>query len=216
MHESKLTVLHVCDGLGPEPSGSSAMRRFLATLVPRFDASRFKVTVVSLGRRDESANALDGLGIDVTYLRRSKLDPATVTALLKVMERTDAQVLHLHGRGASTFGRIAGAIRRIPTVLHAHGPADGSPGPVGRAVDWLLASSTDMALADSPALANVLVGARSVPAARVKVVGCEDDAGFLVPALERLYGILHRVSRPTRRRGVLGEDLSFLEEPRNP
>jgi hypothetical protein len=29
--------------------------------------------------------------------------------------------------------------------------------------------------------------------------------------MEQLYEILHRVSRPTRRRGVLTADLSFLE-----
>ena len=28
--------------------------------------------------------------------------------------------------------------------------------------------------------------------------------------MERLYELLHRVSRPTHRKGVLGADLSFL------
>ena len=37
------------------------------------------------------------------------------------------------------------------------------------------------------------------------------DIATFVRKMERLYEILHRVSRPTNRRGVLEEDLSFLE-----
>jgi glycosyltransferase involved in cell wall biosynthesis len=36
------------------------------------------------------------------------------------------------------------------------------------------------------------------------------DIGTFVRKMERLYGILHEVSRATRRRGVLEADLSFL------
>jgi hypothetical protein len=32
--------------------------------------------------------------------------------------------------------------------------------------------------------------------------------------MEQLYDLLHRVSRPTRRRGVLEADLSFLDGAR--
>ncbi len=36
------------------------------------------------------------------------------------------------------------------------------------------------------------------------------DIAAFVRKMERLYDLLHRVSRPTHRRGILNEDLSFL------
>jgi len=36
------------------------------------------------------------------------------------------------------------------------------------------------------------------------------DIATFVDKMQRLYELLHRVSRPTHRRGVLGADLSFL------
>ena len=38
------------------------------------------------------------------------------------------------------------------------------------------------------------------------------DICAFVRKMERLYDLLHRVSRATRRRGILSEDLSFLSE----
>jgi hypothetical protein len=42
------------------------------------------------------------------------------------------------------------------------------------------------------------------------VTGRQYDIAAFVAKMERLYEILHRVSRATRRRGVLETDLSFL------
>ena len=45
-----------------------------------------------------------------------------------------------------------------------------------------------------------------------RVTGAQYDIAAFVRKMERLYGILHDVSRKTRRRGVLQADLSFLTE----
>ena len=42
----------------------------------------------------------------MTYLGRHKFDPATFTHLLKVLREKRADVVHLHGYGATTFGRM--------------------------------------------------------------------------------------------------------------
>jgi glycosyltransferase involved in cell wall biosynthesis len=70
---------------------------------------------------------------------------------------------------------------------------------------------------DAPALAAGIVRLMDDPALRARlgrqaaVTAQQYDIAAFVRKMERLYDILHRVSRPTRRRGVLNEDLSFLE-----
>ena len=46
--------------------------------------------------------------------------------------------------------------------------------------------------------------------AQARVTGQQYDISAFVRKMERLYDILHRVSRPTHRRGVLAADLEFL------
>ena len=46
--------------------------------------------------------------------------------------------------------------------------------------------------------------------AAARVTGQHYDIGAFVRKMEQLYVLLHRVSRATRRRGVLEADLSFL------
>jgi hypothetical protein len=82
------------------------VKRLFAWMIPRFDASRFTVSLISLRKKDLSADTLEEFGIDVTYLARHKFDPATFTALLKVLREKKADLVHLHGYGAATFGRL--------------------------------------------------------------------------------------------------------------
>jgi glycosyltransferase involved in cell wall biosynthesis len=138
-------------------------------MIPRFDATQFEVSLVSLRKRDLSEETLDALGIDITYLHKSKFDPATLPALLKVIDRKKIDILHLHGYGATTFGRIAGAIRRIPTIVHEHANLTDTPW-FQKVADRALAPFTDVGIAVSDSTARFLIGARLVPAERVKVV----------------------------------------------
>ena len=87
------------------------VKRLFSWMIPRFDPARYNVSLVSLRKKDLSEETLESLGIDITYLHRSKFDPATLTALLKVIDRQQIDILHLHGYGATTFGRMAGAMR---------------------------------------------------------------------------------------------------------
>jgi hypothetical protein len=47
-------------------------------------------------------------------------------------------------------------------------------------------------------------------AASARVTGQQYDIAAFVRKMEQLYDLLHRVSRSTKRRGVLQADLSFL------
>ncbi len=164
-----LNVLQVCDHLGWEGSRMHGVKRLFAWMIPRFDRSRFKVSLVSLRKKDLSEETLDSLGIDIEYLHRSKFDPATLTALLKIINRKQIDVLHLHGYGATTFGRLAGGMRRLPTILHEHANLTDTPW-FQKVADRLLEPYTDIALAVSRSTADFVRSARLVSEQKIKVV----------------------------------------------
>src|SRR5919106_1537656 len=138
-------------------------------MIPRFDRQRFNVSLVSLRKRDVSEETLDALGIEIEYLHKSKFDPATLPALLKVIDRRRIDILHLHGYGATTFGRVAGAVRRIPTILHEHANLTDTPW-FQKIADRALEPATDIALAVSRSTAEFVVKARQLPPDKVKIV----------------------------------------------
>src|SRR5215468_4382851 len=169
MSSSVLNVLQVCDHLGWEGSRMHGVKRLFAWMIPRFDPERFRVSLVSLRKKDLSEETLDALGIDITYLHKSKFDPATLTALLKIIDRKQIDILHLHGYGATTFGRMAAAMRGIPAVLHEHANLTDTPW-FQKVADQMLEPFTDIALAVSRSTAEFVIGARQIPESKVKVV----------------------------------------------
>jgi len=165
----RLNILQVCDHLGWEGSRMHGVKRLFAWMIPRFDRDRYNVSLVSLRRKDLSEETLDALGIDITYLHKSKFDPATLTALRKIVHRKDIDILHLHGYGATTFGRLVGLMDGIPTILHEHANLTDTPW-FQKIADRLLVPATDIAIAVSQSTAEFVIHARQMPPERVKVV----------------------------------------------
>jgi glycosyltransferase involved in cell wall biosynthesis len=145
------------------------VKRLFAWMIPRFDPARFEVSLVSLRKKDLSEETLDALGIDITYLHKSKFDPSTLTALLKVVDRKQIDILHLHGYGATTFGRLAAALRGIPAILHEHANLTDTPW-FQKVADRALEPYTDIAIAVSRTTADFVIRARLVRPEKVKVV----------------------------------------------
>ena len=166
---SRLNVVHICDHLGWEGSRMHGVKRLFAWMIPRFDRERYSVSLVSLRRKDLSEETLDLFGVDITYLHRSKFDPATLPDLLKVIDRKKIDILHLHGYGATTFGRMAGGMRKTPTILHEHANLTDTPW-FQKVADTCLEPLTDIAIAVSESTAEFVIKARKIPPAKVKVV----------------------------------------------
>jgi glycosyltransferase involved in cell wall biosynthesis len=145
------------------------VKRLFAWMIPRFDQARFEVSLVSLRRKDLSEETLDALGIDITYLHKSKFDPSTLPALLKVIDRKHIDVLHLHGYGATTFGRAAAAMRGIPAILHEHANLTDTPW-FQKIADRALERYTDIAIAVSRSTADFVINARLIQPQKVKVI----------------------------------------------
>jgi glycosyltransferase involved in cell wall biosynthesis len=169
MSARPLNVLHVCDHLGWEGSRMHGVKRLFAWMMPRFDKTLVNAALVSLRKKDLSEETLDALGVDITYLQRGKFDPATFTDLMKEIDRRRIDVLHLHGYGATTFGRLAAKLKRIPVVLHEHANLTSTPW-FQQVADRLLAGTTDIAIAVSDSTADFVRGPRQIPAERVRVV----------------------------------------------
>lgn len=165
----RLNVLQVCDHLGWEGSRMHGVKRLFAWMIPRFDPARYDVSLVSLRRKDLSEETLDSFGVDITYLHKSKFDPSTLPALLKVIDRKRIDILHLHGYGATTFGRIAAGMRRIPAILHEHANLTDTPW-FQKVADLCLEPLTDIAIAVSQSTATFVIEARKIPANKVKIV----------------------------------------------
>jgi glycosyltransferase involved in cell wall biosynthesis len=164
-----LNVLQVCDHLGWEGSRMHGVKRLFSWMIPRFDPQRYNVALVSLRKKDLSEETLESMGVGIDYLHKSKFDPATLTALLKVIDRQRTDVLHLHGYGATTFGRVAGMMRGLPTILHEHANLTDTPW-FQKIADRALAPATDIAIAVSKSTAEFVIQARQMPPERVKVV----------------------------------------------
>lgn len=164
-----MNVVHICDHLGWEGSRMHGVKRLFAWMIPRFDAARFTVSLVSLRKKDLSADTLEEFGIDVTYLARHKFDPATYPALLKVLRDKQADLVHLHGYGATTFGRLCAWRMGIPAILHEHANHGDTPW-FQKVADRLLAPHTDLAIAVSASTAEFTIRARQMPAERTRVV----------------------------------------------
>jgi len=145
------------------------VKRLFSWMIPRFDPAGFNVSLLSLRKRDLSEEPLEALGIDITYLERSKFDPMTLPALLKVVDRQQPDILHMHGYGATTFGRLVAAARGIPTILHEHANLTDTPW-FQKIADRLLEPYTDIAMAVSKSTAEFVIRARQIPASKVKVV----------------------------------------------
>jgi glycosyltransferase involved in cell wall biosynthesis len=168
-HPGTLNVVHICDHLGWEGSRMHGVKRLFAWMIPRFDRSRFNVSLISLRRKDLSEDTLEQYGIDVTYMARHKFDPATYPALLKVLREKKADIVHLHGYGATTFGRMCARAMKIPAILHEHANHGDTPW-FQKMADRLLAPHTDLAIAVSESTAEFTIRARLMPAERTKVV----------------------------------------------
>jgi glycosyltransferase involved in cell wall biosynthesis len=145
------------------------VKRLFAWMMPRFDKTRFNASLISLRKKDLSEDTLEQSGVDVTYLARHKFDPGTYAALLKVLEDKQAHILHMHGYGATTFGRLCAWRMGIPSILHEHANLTDTPW-FQKIADRILAPHTDLAIAVGKSTVDFTVRARLMPAERTRLV----------------------------------------------
>lgn len=107
-------------------------------------------------------------GVHVQGWHLARFDLRTLGRVVQCIRRERIDVLHVHGYGASTFGRLAGWLTRTPVIVHQHDSAAEAPGYV-RLLDRLLAPLTAQAIAVSETAKEFCIEGRSLPPTRVQV-----------------------------------------------
>ena len=164
-----INVLQICDHLGWEGSRMHGVKRLFSWMIPRFDPNRFRVSLLSLRKRDLSEETLEQFGFPVYYLEKSKFDPLTLPALVRLLKRLKIGVIQTHGYGATTFGRAAALLLRMPNVLHEHANLTDTPW-FQKIPDKFFDPVTDLAVAVSHSTRQFCIQARKLSPERVKLV----------------------------------------------
>lgn len=162
-------VLHVCDKFGVAGSSIHGVSRLFSWWFPRYDRSRYEVSLLGLKRPEPASDLLRRQGVPVQHLGRGKFDPRVVSDLVRAVRARGARVLHVHGYAAADFGRVAARICGARLVLHEHFADPRMPAYQGLA-DRALARFTDRAIAVSASTRDFLVRERHVPADRVRLI----------------------------------------------
>ncbi len=162
-------VLHVCDKFGVAGSSIHGVSRLFAWWFPRYDSSRFRVSLCGLKGPEPASERLAEQGIPVLHLGRSKFDPRILTDLIRLIRRTDARIVHAHGYAAADFGRLAARATGAALVLHEHFADPKMPGYQALA-DRALAPLTDRAIAVSGSTRDFLVSERFIPPSKVRLI----------------------------------------------
>jgi glycosyltransferase involved in cell wall biosynthesis len=164
-----VAVLHVCDKFGVKGSSIHGVSRLFSWWFPRYDPSRFDVSLCGLKDPEPGSRYLEDRGIPVHHLGRGRFDPRIVSDLVSLVRRLGARILHVHGYAAADFGRLAARFTGAGLVLHEHFADPRMPAYQGWA-DRALAPFTDRAIAVSGSTREFLIRERHVPEDRVRLI----------------------------------------------
>jgi len=164
-----VSVLHVCDKFGVAGSSIHGVSRLFSWWFPRYDASRFEVSLCGLKQPEPASRLLETQGIPVRHLGRGRFDPRILWDLAALARSRRAKILHVHGYAAANFGRLAARRVGAALVLHEHFADPRMPG-YQAVADRLLSRMTDRAIAVSESTREFLVRQRHVPAGRVRLI----------------------------------------------
>ncbi|HSD27439.1 MAG TPA: glycosyltransferase [Vicinamibacteria bacterium] len=189
-------VLHVCDKFGVRGSSIHGVSRLFSWWFPRYDRTRFDVSLCGLKHPEPATEWLDRQGIPVHHLRRGRFDPRILGDLVSLARDRGARVLHVHGYAAADFGRLAARAVGARLVLHEHF-ADPRMPAYQAVADRLLRGRTDGAIAVSRSTREFLVKRRFVPEERVRLIwnGAPLDEFAPVPR-ERSLAVRHELGLP--------------------
>ena len=165
----QICVLQVVDKCAMRGATIHGMARLLLTWWPAFQGTEFSFSLCVLRGREGGLNEFRVIGVDVIDLNRHRIDPRTILDLAKIIRRDDIQIIHCHGYGSSTFGRVAAKICRIPVIVHEHMIDEKIP-IYQKVVDFLISPLTTKGIAVSNAVANFMTGQRFIRGTKIEVV----------------------------------------------
>ncbi|MDD5678640.1 MAG: glycosyltransferase [Kiritimatiellae bacterium] len=197
-----IRILHLCEHFGNRSASFHGVARSFELWLPYLDRPPFRVLLCS--RSKPGAAALERfrkIGVKPIWLGYGKLDPRNLWRLIRLIRREHIDILHLHGYGACTWGRIAGHLLGIPAIVHERCNYHSVPW-FQRPVEWVLGPFTRYAYAVSESTRQFTVRKRHIPDARVKLL----YSGIPLDTVPRLGADERRAIRRTHGVG----DADFL------
>ena len=196
-----LNVLWLIDHVCYDGSLHGGGRLFM-NLMPEFDERRVKIFPYFLRASKEVREVFAAAGHPAKTLDLGKFDLLSPFKLNSLCRQHDIDVMHLFCYAASTFGRMVGVAKGIPTVVHDFDTQVYYPyPPYLKVLDRLLAKSTGHALAASAVLRTTCATVRKVPGDRIEVLFHAIPQSQLQTQSQLDRGKAERV-RPWRRAGV--------------
>lgn len=145
--------------------------RLYMNVMPRFDPTRVRIHPFFLRASPEVQELFRREGGPVVNLDKGRYDPTSLNTVARLCRELDIDVMHLFCYASSTFGRIVGALRGIPTIVHDFDTQVYFPYPLYlRVLDRALARSTCHALAASSFCRDYMCEVRRVPRGRVDIL----------------------------------------------
>jgi glycosyltransferase involved in cell wall biosynthesis len=166
---NRVRVLHVCDKFGINGATVHGITRLLSWWFPRWDRTAFDCRLVGLRGHDASSQFLIDRHVAVDCLDKGRFDPTTLTELVRHIRAHRIDLLHLHGYGASDFGRVAGLLTGVPSIVHEHFVDPAMPG-YQRIADRLLAPATRLGIGVSDSVVAFMAAERHLPRERLRLV----------------------------------------------
>lgn len=159
-----IRVLHLCEHFGNRTASFHGVARSFELWLPALNASgEFQVLLCSRAMPNPAALERFGrAGILPLHLGYGRLDPRNLFRLMSILRRKKIDILHLHGYGACTWGRIAGLLMGIPFIVHERCNYRTVPW-FQRPVEWALGPFTRYAFAVSESTRQFTVRKRHIP-----------------------------------------------------
>lgn len=165
----RIRVIHVGDKFGKAGATVHGVTRLFSWWFTRWDSAEFDVDLVGLRDEDAAFSRLREVVPNLVTLNKGKFDPSTLPALVKIISKKKADIVHLHGYGAHNFGRIAARLTGARVVLHEHFVDPAIP-LYQQVADRLLSGICDHGFAVSKSVQDFMTGPRAMPKDRVEVL----------------------------------------------
>jgi len=167
--KKKIRIIHVADKFGVGGSSVHGVTRLFSWWLPRFDETKYDVSLLGLRKADKAYEYLKMQGIRLSTLNKGKFDITTVGAIAKIVRDEGVDVLHLHGYGASNFGLLCARLTGVKTVVHEHFVDPNIP-VYQIPFDFVLGRFADYAIAVSESVKEFMIKKRYVPESKVEVL----------------------------------------------
>ena len=145
--------------------------RLFWNVLNQFDPDKVRIVPCMLRANETLRNLFKDAPVPVRILDKGKFDPTTLGAFLQIIREENIQVMHLHCYASSTFGRLAGLITGIPTIIHDYDTEVYFPYPgYLKLADMVLAPSTEGAIAASPMVKQFLMEKRNISEHKIRMM----------------------------------------------